>query len=255
MDISLSRRRFGLLALSTTCVPIMGFAGPRSFAHAGLLEDPEALLPRLDLTDAGRPRFEIEGTVLIDTRPIDAYLAGHIPGARHLDPNAVASTQSPVDGALKPLPKIEAILNALGIAPDKRVVFYDDRGGFHAARMFWLLEYLGHRDVALLNGGWTAWQALQGPQSVEALGHVPATFQSAPSPRKLATADYILAHEGDPDTVVVDVRPGALFAEVTSPGQKTSHGARTLMHPKHSNQPKRSRPISKITVLRRTGML
>lgn len=200
MTTNFNRRGFGLLALSAACLPKLGFA--EGFVEPGLLEQPETLMGHLPSSH-----------VLIDLRPIEDYLSGHIPGARHLDANAVAATDSPVDGALRPMLEIEAMLADLGVAPSTRVVFYDDRGGFHAARMFWLMEYLGHRDVAVLNGGWTTWQSVGGAFTTEIPSAITGGFVGAPSPRKLASADYILERKDDADTLVVDVRPTDLFSK------------------------------------------
>lgn len=89
--------------------------------------------------------------VIVDVRPVDEFEAGHIPGALQLDPDAVAAEGSPIDGDLRPISEIADLLSDLGIDASTEVVLYDDRGGFHASRMFWLLEYLGHRQVRLLN--------------------------------------------------------------------------------------------------------
>ncbi|MEM9341782.1 MAG: sulfurtransferase [Pseudomonadota bacterium] len=200
METNLTRRSFGLLTLgAAACLPAVGLA--KGFAHPEVLEQPEALLQ--GATDA----------VLVDLRPEEDYRKGHIPGALHLDANAVAAPDSPVEGALRPTAEIEAMLGGLGIGPTSRVVFYDDRGGFHAARMFWLMEYLGHRGASVLNGGWAAWRAAGGSPAADVARPAPAKFAGAISPRRLATADYILSHSADPDTVVVDVRPTELYAK------------------------------------------
>jgi thiosulfate/3-mercaptopyruvate sulfurtransferase len=200
MDMDFTRRSFAFLAIGAALLP----SGARAdaFAHPLLLEEPERLRARLG-----------EDRVIVDLRPFEAYQAGHIPGARHLAANAVAATGGPVKGALRATDDIEAILGALGISARRPVVFYDDRGGFHAARTLWLLEYLGHRNAAVLNGGWTAWRAAGGAIGTGTAPAASSRFVSALSPRRLATADYVLGVANDPDTVVIDVRPGKLFAK------------------------------------------
>ncbi|WP_419914339.1 sulfurtransferase [Hoeflea sp.] len=151
--------------------------------------------------------------IVIDVRPRDAFDEGHIPGARHLDPNAVAAEHSPVSGSLRAIGEIESLLGTLGVSADRRIVFYDDRGGFHAARMLWLMEYLGHQNVAVLNGGLTGWQEAGGPLTTDAAVAFPARFQGALSPRRHATADDVLEHRRAPDGVLIDVRPPKMYDE------------------------------------------
>ena len=96
--------------------------------------------------------------VIVNVRPGADYAKGHIPGARHLDPDAVSDPDSPVAGALR----AEAeLFGALGISAKRDVVLYDDKGGFHAARVFWLLEYLGHPRVRTYHRSWSEWGAAE----------------------------------------------------------------------------------------------
>ncbi|MEM8775615.1 MAG: rhodanese-like domain-containing protein [Pseudomonadota bacterium] len=232
-DLEFTRRGFGMSVLAASFLGQTGMsiASTDGFQNPELLMHPEEILGRLNQINS-RPAYEKDGTVLIDVRPQEEFSEGHIPGARHLAPNAVAATEGPVDGALKSFDKIEQMLGDLGISPEKRVVFYDDRGGFHAARMFWLLEYLGHRNVAVLNGGWSGWLAAGGPQSTSELEHTKASFEAAPSPRRFASADYILAHENDAETVIIDVRPTKLYDKGHIPWAKSIPWSRNLKEDK-----------------------
>ena len=92
------------------------------------------------------------------------YLAGHIPGAVYLDLNQDMSSPVQAHGGRHPLPNMRtfvAKLESLGMTsqPATRVVAYDATKGAFAARLWWLLRYLGHEAVAVLDGGWSAWQA------------------------------------------------------------------------------------------------
>ena len=91
-----------------------------------------------------------------------AYLQGHLPGARyaHLDQDLSGPVTS--SSGRHPLPKPETLVDKIrgwGIDDDSQVVVYDDAGGAIATRLWWLLRWLGHRRVAVLNGGIQAWQA------------------------------------------------------------------------------------------------
>ncbi|WP_300063164.1 sulfurtransferase [uncultured Roseobacter sp.] len=208
MTTDMSRRTFAALMAALTVAPGPSWARDDTYANPHLLESAEGLLNRIQLST-----LENDGVVLIDVRERQDFNAGHIPGARHLDPNAVVAEDAPVTGALRPMDALADMLSNLGISPAMRVVFYDDRGGFHAARMFWLLEYLGHANVAVLNGGMGAWRAAEGPIASATRRQDPATLTPSPMPRRIASADYILSHRHDPETMVVDVRPPDAYAK------------------------------------------
>src|SRR6218665_2345444 len=115
------------------------------------------------------------------------YLAGHVPGAQyaHLDRDLSGPKTGP-DGLFRgrhPLPSREscaAWLGRLGVTPDRPVVAYDRQGGMYAARAWWLLRWMGHTEVAVLDGGWQAWLATSG---TIASGQEPAPSPAAPYPK------------------------------------------------------------------------
>ncbi|WJY23028.1 sulfurtransferase [Fontisubflavum oceani] len=214
MSVSLTRRGFGGAAIAAALLPRLGLAQTMEYANPELLMAAQDLVPlALPAAETSTPLYRSQGMLLLDIRSAEDYASGHIPGALHLDPNAVVAEQSPIEGALLPVPDLAEMLSLLGIDPETRVVIYDDRGGFHAARMFWLLEYLGHQSVALLNGGLSAYQAAGGRLAEQSTPHEASIFVPAPMPRRVATADYVLGHRGDAETVVIDVRPPAMYDE------------------------------------------
>src|SRR5499425_1866623 len=91
--------------------------------------------------------------VLMDMRPPEAYSNGHIPGARSFDICGI----SLIDTRPEPLNAflwiIEHLIQAKGVNSDSTVVAYDDIAGMRSARLFWFLEFFGHDDVHVLNGG------------------------------------------------------------------------------------------------------
>ena len=90
-----------------------------------------------------------------------AYSAGHIPGARYADLDVDLSAEpGPQDGR-HPLPdrtRFRSWLGEQGVGPQTPVVAYDDLSGAFAARLWWLLKWLGHEHAAVLSGGMAAWQ-------------------------------------------------------------------------------------------------
>ncbi len=103
-----------------------------------------------------------------------AHAAGHLPGAvyAHLDRDLSGPKAGPGEPSRgrHPLPardQLAATAGAWGLAPGVQVVVYDAQGGPYAARAWWLLQWLGHADVAVLDGGTAAWLAAGGSLSNE----------------------------------------------------------------------------------------
>jgi thiosulfate/3-mercaptopyruvate sulfurtransferase len=132
------------------------------------------------------------------------YAAGHIPGAVELAKSAIRISTPPT--FVPSPPEFERLMGRLGISNATRVIVYDDRGGIYAARLWWILNYYGHTNVALLNGGWTRWTKEGRAVSTEAPAIEPAVFKAAARPAWLATADDVVAAIGKPGVKIVDAR-------------------------------------------------
>jgi len=107
-----------------------------------------------------------------------AYRQGHIPGARYAHLERDLSARVTVDSGRHPSPDEERLadtLGAWGITPASQVVVYDDAGGVMAARLWWMLRWMGHSGVAVLDGGWRQWLHEGGAVSSE----VPPSAQTA----------------------------------------------------------------------------
>lgn len=144
--------------------------------------------------------------VLVDLRPPEAYSNGHIPGARSFDIFGISlidTRQQALDGFLW---IIEHLIQAKGVNSDSNVVIYDDVAGMRSARLFWFLEFFGHNEVHVLNGGFNAWTAAGMPVTHEASVPKPGNFKMKPRRELLATAEDVLGRLGSPDAVLVDTR-------------------------------------------------
>lgn len=100
-----------------------------------------------------------------------AYAEGHIPGSFYVNLDQHLSTShQPGKTGRHPLPEKldwQGIVAGLGIRHGSQVIAYDDAGGAMAARLWWMLRWIGHADVAVLDGGWQAWCATGQPVSTE----------------------------------------------------------------------------------------
>jgi len=143
-----------------------------------------------------------------------AYDAGHLPGAHYLNLDYHLSGTKTGQNGRHPLPdgqRLSVVLGAFGVTPATQVVAYDDAGGLYAARAWWLLKWLGHEAVAVLDGGVAAWQADGGALTADApLGH-PTRF--APKSARLGSVDVdaVLANLGQDDFLLVDARSPERF--------------------------------------------
>lgn len=123
-----------------------------------------------------------------------AYLEAHIPGARYAHLDRDLSGPPHTDHGRHPLPppdRMAAVFGRFGISARSRVVVYDDSGGMIAARLWWMLRYLGHYEVVVLDGGWQAWvnrggAVVSGDECAQ-----PGHFTGTPRRECLVTVDEI----------------------------------------------------------------
>jgi thiosulfate/3-mercaptopyruvate sulfurtransferase len=145
--------------------------------------------------------------VVMDMRPPEAYANGHIPGARSFDIFGISLIDTRPEPMNAFLWIIEHLIQAKGVNTDSTVVVYDDIAGMRSARLFWFLEFFGHDDVHLLNGGFKAWQSQGLPVTHEAVPvSVTGNFKMRQRPERLATAEDVLARLHAPSSVIVDTR-------------------------------------------------
>jgi thiosulfate/3-mercaptopyruvate sulfurtransferase len=179
---------------------------------------------RARLADPHRPRLLDCGFDLSDLPAGErAWAAGHLPGAlyAHLERDLSGPTRDAAGRfhGRHPLPAREvfaATLGRWGIGPATPVVAYDAQGGPYAARAWWLLRWMGHADVAVLDGGRAAWQAAGGELETDA-APVPALppYPLHAAQPALYDAAALLAHLGR--VRLVDARAGERFRGEVEP--------------------------------------
>jgi thiosulfate/3-mercaptopyruvate sulfurtransferase len=181
-------------------------AGMKEYPNAGLLVTPEQLSS--EITGATPPQ-------VIDLRPPDAYTAGHVPGAIHLDlwgVSLIDTDPAPLNAFMW---MIEHVLAIHGVTAGTPVVVYDEQSGVRAARAFWFLEYFGHPSVRLLDGGFGAWSKAGLPVSRDAAPASTSEWTGAREGRTIATWREVQAAIGRPGAVIVDTRSDGEYSGTT----------------------------------------
>ena len=174
---------------------------------AAKLSDPDWLIAdcrfELGTPDAGR----------------EAWLASHIPGAIHADLERDLSAPVTAATGRHPLPPVEdlaATLSRFGIGERMQVVCYDAGSGAYAARLWWILRYLGHDAVAVLDGGFAAWIEEGRPVSNAAVARGPSRLVARPRAGMLVDAAGVAAALARGERLV-DVRGAERFAGTVEP--------------------------------------
>lgn len=162
-------------------------------------------------------RLDDPSWIVVDTRSslLDpdagrrAYETAHVPGAVFADLNRDLSIAPGGGRGRHPLPTVDEMartFGALGIGPETQVVVYDDADGMYAARMWWMLRYVGHDAVAVLDGGMAKWQAEGRPTTSGREARTGLPFVAAPRREMAVTADEVEDARRDASRVVVDSR-------------------------------------------------
>jgi thiosulfate/3-mercaptopyruvate sulfurtransferase len=179
----------------------------------------EELLVRVD---RGHERLRIvdcRWSLAVPGAGAAAYAAGHLPGSIHLDLDTdLADREGYGAPGRHPLPSHAAFAARLagrGIGDDHLVVAYDDVGGWVAARLWWMLDALGHREVAVLDGGIDAWTSAGGSMTIEVPSWSPSTLHLADAWIGVISRDELKSRLGS--VVLLDARAGARYRGEVEP--------------------------------------
>ena len=174
----------------------------------------EDLAARLD--DPGLRIVDVRWVLGSPGRGREAYDAGHIPGAIFLDVDT--DLVAPDGPGRHPLPspvEFRARLGSVGIGNDHQVVAYDDVGGWVAARLWWMLDDLGHERIAVLDGGFPAWRDAGHPATTEVPDFAPARLELREA--WSATIDRDSLRERLGEVVLLDARSAPRYRGETEP--------------------------------------
>jgi thiosulfate/3-mercaptopyruvate sulfurtransferase len=167
------------------------------------------------------------------------YRAGHIPGALFVDVARDLSGTKTGRNGRHPLPDpdvLRATLGRLGIDATVQVVGYDQDAGMYASRLWWLLRWMGHTAVAVLDGGYARWRA-EGLPSASGAEHRPACrFSGDPNRGMLADAEEIARLSRSPLHRIVDARaPERFRGDVEPIDAVAGHIPGAVNHPYRAN--------------------
>jgi thiosulfate/3-mercaptopyruvate sulfurtransferase len=183
----------------------------------------------------------------------EAYLRSHIPGARYVDLNRDLSAPVSAASGRHPLPDpvaLDAFFRGLGVIQDTQAVVYDESNGSFAARAWWLLRWLGHPKVAVLDGGMSAWLREGGATESGADGSPGAGSSPGPGSsggagrrstvqvdrRAALAADELIAALENPRTLLVDARAAERYTGAMEPIDPVAgHIPGAVNHPFSSN--------------------
>lgn len=173
------------------------------YARPELLAEPDWLAEH-----ANDPNVRI-----IDCAVLEAYRRAHIPGAVHLPVHYYIKESGDREGGIgmyvMPPDDFASLMGSLGVGDDTLVVTYDDNNALVACRLWWVLNYYGHANVKVLNGGWHRWLTEGRPITFHATRAPAASFTSRPQRHLLATLDDVLQQYNDPNCQVLDARTDA----------------------------------------------
>jgi thiosulfate/3-mercaptopyruvate sulfurtransferase len=176
-------------------VPLTTLVNTETLANR--LADPLVVIAdcRFDLTDEAAGRR--------------AYQAGHIPGAVYVDLARDLSGPKSGRNGRHPQPDLAGLVESfgrLGIDSSVQVVAYDQDSGMYASRLWWLLRYMGHEAVAVLDGGFARWQTERRPTRTGDEAPTPRTFTGAPRTGWLVDVDEVERAVAAGDSLLLDAR-------------------------------------------------
>ena len=219
----ISRQSMRVLALSVVlgllaaCVSTEERSGAAPAAPMDSLVTAEWLAANLDAPDL----VVIDATVLVQpdgeggvsiVSGRNTYEEGHIPTAGFADlMGELSDADSSLQFAVPPPEAFAAAMSALGVSDDSRVVLYDDGRSVWAARVWWMLRWIGFDRAALLDGGRPAWTAQGYSLSSEPVSRPAGTLTVALRPELIAEKDEVLAAIDNDATQLVDAMPAAHY--------------------------------------------
>lgn len=179
------------------------------YARPELLAEPEWLWEHRDDPNV----------CVIDCATLEAYRRAHIPGAVGLPVHFYI--KDPADETfVMPPDQFAKLMARLGVSDGTTVVAYDDNNSLVAARLWWVLNYYGHTDVKVLNGGWHRWLTEGRPVTFHQTHPKPGSFTPRVNERLICMVDDLKAAVGKPDVQIMDMRTDGEWLGTNDRGNK-----------------------------------
>lgn len=193
------------------------------------------------LTDENLRIIDIRGHVLPADKPTPHYFnhkaeydVAHIPGAVFIDwVEQITDPDDPRHAQIAKPERYSAVMSQAGIDENTFVVAYDDAGGMFAARLWWSLNYYGHTQVAVLDGGWNKWVAEKRPTTADVPQPNPKQFIAKANTAIYRTADDVQAALGS-TTKLMDVRTPEEFRGEYARAKRAGHIPGAVNQPRTS---------------------
>ena len=179
------------------------------YARPELLAEPDWLWEHRD-----DPKVRV-----IDCAALEAYRRAHIPGAVGLPAHFYIKDKNDETYVMPP-DQFQDLIERLGVSDDTTVVTYDDNNALVATRLWWVLNYYGHTDAKVLNGGWHRWLTEGRPVTFHQMRPQRGSFTPRPNESIMCRADDLMERIGAPDVGIWDVRTDEEWLGTNSRGNK-----------------------------------
>ncbi len=194
------------LLLTLLFLPFTAIAG--DYPNASILIETEWLAKNID-----SPNIRV-----VDLRSSANYMKGHIKNAVPSSHELVTTTRGGVKGMIADKEVVEQNLERLGIGPNIKVIFYDDADHKWAAYMFWVMEYHGHKNVGVLNGGFQKWEAEKRSLSTDIPTVKPVSFKANIDKNRIVDTEWVKNNLKNTKVKVINVQPAKDWMEGHVPG-------------------------------------
>lgn len=186
-----------------------------------------------DLISVADLKKNAANTVLIDARKADEYTKVHIKDAISIYHGSLCD-DAPIKSVVKSPDALAKMFGDAGVGQGDAIVVYDEGSGKYAGRLYWILKYLGAKNVRMLDGNLTAWKAARGAITKAPSKRKATTFAPTVNKAVWASMADVKKANGNAKAVVVDVRPAAEYNGTEGQTDRLGHipGAVNLDHAK-----------------------
>lgn len=189
---------------------ILLFVGLLSFHQALANPTDRALISPNELKNS--LKTSSDPIVILDLRSPEKYQQGHLPGAINIPLAQLHRKKGDVDGFVETPQSFRLLMEKNGVQNRDNLVLYSDWSFLDAARVYWILDFYGHQQKRILDGGYQAWEEKDYPISLDSHSKPKSTYMVSVKPEKLATKLQTLVASKNDDYLIIDARPTQQYA-------------------------------------------